>query len=166
MNSKKIKVLVVDDSALMRKMIPQILTMDPNIEIVGTAMDGLFALKKIPELKPDIISLDVDMPRMDGLTALPHIVKEYNIPVLLISSLTEKGAATTLKGLELGAMDFVTKPREAISVHIMDIANEILHKIRAIAKASTTRLKRIPEESPQQKIKKLLPLSNSAKKVV
>src|SRR4030067_720907 len=143
MNSKKIKVLVVDDSALMRKMIPQILTMDPNIEIVGTAMDGLFALKKIPDLKPDIISLDVDMPRMDGLTALPHIVKEYNIPVLLISSLTEKGAATTLKGLELGAVDFITKPKEAISVHIMDIANELLQKIRAVAKAKTSRLTRL-----------------------
>ena len=141
MDDKKIRVLVVDDSALMRKMIPQILTMDPNIEIVGTAMDGLFALKKIAELKPDIITLDVDMPRMDGLTALPHIVKEYNIPVLLISSLTEKGAATTLRGLELGAVDFVTKPREAISVHIMDIANEILQKIRAIAKTSASKLK-------------------------
>ncbi len=166
MNSKKIRVMVVDDSALMRKMIPQILTMDPNIEIVGTAMDGLFALKKIPELKPDIITLDVDMPRMDGLTALPHIVKEYNMPVLLISSLTEKGAATTLKGLELGAIDFVTKPREAISVHIMDIANEILQKIRAIAKTSTTRLKRTPEESPQPKIKKTLPLGSRTGKVV
>ncbi len=166
MDNKKIRVLVVDDSALMRKMIPQILTMDPNIEIVGTAMDGLFALKKIAELKPDIITLDVDMPRMDGLTALPHIVKEYNIPVLLISSLTEKGAATTLKGLELGAVDFVTKPREAISVHIMDIANEILQKIRAIAKASTSKLKKVREESPQPKIKKPLPLSNRAEKVV
>ncbi|OGW50795.1 MAG: hypothetical protein A2Z50_07185 [Nitrospirae bacterium RBG_19FT_COMBO_42_15] len=166
MNSKKIKVLVVDDSALMRKMIPQILTMDPNIEIVGTAMDGLFALKKIPDLKPDIITLDVDMPRMDGLTALPHIVKEYNIPVLLISSLTEKGAATTLKGLELGAVDFITKPKEAISVHIMDIANELLQKIRAVAKAKTSRLKRVNNEGPQPQIKKSLLLSNKAEKVV
>ncbi|MBI5180453.1 MAG: response regulator, partial [Nitrospirae bacterium] len=166
MNDKKIRVLVVDDSALMRKMIPQILTMDPNIEIVGTAMDGIFALKKIAELKPDLITLDVDMPRMDGLTALPHFVKEYNIPVLLISSLTEKGAATTLRGLELGAVDFVTKPREAISVHIMDIANEILQKIRAIAKASTSKLKRVNDERPQPKIKKTLPLSNKADKVV
>ncbi len=166
MNGKKIKVLVVDDSALMRKMIPQILTMDPNIEIVGTAMDGLFALKKIPELKPDIITLDVDMPRMDGLTALPHIVKEYNIPVLLISSLTEKGAATTLKGLELGAVDFITKPKEAISVHIMDIANELLQKIRAVAKAKTSRLKRVNNEGPQTQIKKSLLLSNKAEKVV
>jgi two-component system chemotaxis response regulator CheB len=165
MDDKKIRVLVVDDSALMRKMIPQILTMDPNIEIVGTAMDGLFALKKIAELKPDIITLDVDMPRMDGLTALPHIVKEYDIPVLLISSLTEKGAATTLKGLELGAVDFVTKPREAISVHIMDIANEILQKIKAIAKTSASKLK-LRESAPQPMPKRLLPLSNSADKVV
>ena len=74
---------------------------------------------------------------MDGLTALSHIIKEYDIPVLLISSLTQKGAATTLKGLELGAVDFIAKPKEAISVHIMDIADEMLAKIRAIARAST-----------------------------
>lgn len=148
-----IRVLVVDDSALMRKMIPQILKMDKDIEVVGTAMDGLFALKKIPELRPDIITLDMDMPRMDGLTALSHIVKEYNIPVLLISSLTQKGASTTLKGLELGAVDFVAKPKEAISLHIIDIADEILAKIRAIARTSTRKPRPLrPEPRPEPKM--------------
>lgn len=152
MNSKKIRVMVVDDSALMRKMIPQILAMDKDIEVVGTAMDGLFALKKIPDLKPDIVTLDVDMPRMDGLTALSHIVKEYDIPVLLISSLTQKGAATTLKGLELGAVDFIAKPKEAISVHIMDIADEMLAKIRAIVRTSTKKLRHLrPVSRPEPK---------------
>lgn len=152
MNNKKIRVMVVDDSALMRKMIPQILAMDKDIEVVGTAMDGLFALKKIPDLKPDIVTLDVDMPRMDGLTALSHIVKEYNIPVLLISSLTQKGAAVTLKGLELGAVDFIAKPKEAISVHIMDIADEMLAKIRAIVRTSFKKLRYLsPVSRPEPK---------------
>lgn len=152
MKSRKIRVMVVDDSALMRKMIPQILAVDKDIEVVGTAMDGLFALKKIPDLKPDIITLDVDMPRMDGLTALSHIVKEYDIPVLLISSLTQKGAAATLSGLELGAVDFIAKPKEAISVHIMDIADEMLKKIRAIVRTSTKKLRHLrPVSRPEPK---------------
>lgn len=88
---KKIRVLVVDDSALMRKFISDILQKDPEMEVVGTAMDGLFALKKIPQSMPDVITLDLDMPRMDGLTALRYIVNDYAILVVLVSSLTTKG---------------------------------------------------------------------------
>jgi two-component system chemotaxis response regulator CheB len=128
---RTIRVLVVDDSALMRKMIPLILSRENGIEVVGTAMDGEFALKKITELAPDVVTLDVDMPNMDGLTALQVIVKDFNIPVILVSSLTREGAETALKGLETGAFDFVAKPDDAISVRISSIADELVSKIRA-----------------------------------
>ena len=133
---EKIKVLVVDDSALMRKMIPMIISTDKNIEVIGTAMDGDFALKKIPDLRPDVITLDMDMPRMDGLTTLSVIVKEYRIPVILVSSLTKQGAEITLKGLEIGAFDFVPKPHDAISVHISKISQELIGKIIAASRWS------------------------------
>src|SRR5574337_740782 len=101
-----IRVMVVDDSALMRKLISEILMKDPEIEVVSTAMDGMFALQKIPKTRPDVITLDLDMPRMDGLTALRYIVHDYRIPVVLVSSLTTKGGHLTLDGLALGAVDF------------------------------------------------------------
>lgn len=144
----KIRVLVADDSALMRKLIPHILAKDPDIEVVATAVDGLFALKKVGEYRPDVITLDVDMPRMDGLTALRHIVAEYKTPVIIVSSLTEAGAELTLKALEIGAMDFITKPHDAISVHIGDIADDLIRKIKAIAKVSPSRLFSAPRLSP------------------
>jgi two-component system chemotaxis response regulator CheB len=149
----KIRVLVADDSALMRKLIPHILSKDPDIEVVATAVDGLFALKKIGVFRPDIITLDVDMPRMDGLTALKHIVAEYRIPVIMVSSLTDAGAELTFKALELGAMDFIAKPHDAISVHIGDIADDLIRKIKAIAKVSPSRLFTAPRPAPSlQKI--------------
>lgn len=96
---RRIRVMVVDDSALMRKLITEMLEKDSEIEVVGTAMDGLFALKKIPLAKPDVITLDVDMPRMDGLTALRYIVNDYNVPVVLVSSLTTQGGRSPSRGL-------------------------------------------------------------------
>jgi two-component system chemotaxis response regulator CheB len=132
----KIKVLVVDDSALMRKMIPMLISADNDIEVVGTAMDGDFAINKIPQLTPDVITLDIDMPRMDGITTLKSIVKDFGIPVILVSSLTKEGAEITLKGLEMGAIDFVPKPDDAISVHISEISSELIGKIKAASSGS------------------------------
>jgi len=126
-SENKIRVLVADDSALMRKLIPYL-------------ADGLLALKKADQYKPDVITLDVDMPRMDGLTALKHIVAEYKIPVIIVSSLTGAGAEVTIKALELGAMDFITKPRDALSAHIGDIADELIKKVKAVARVSPARL--------------------------
>lgn len=100
---KKIRVLVVDDSAFMRKMIPKIISSDPEIEVVGTAMDGVFALKKMRDLKPDVITLDVNMPRMDGIETLRHIVEDFGTPTIIVSSLTKKGAELTFQALEIGA---------------------------------------------------------------
>lgn len=138
---KKIRILVVDDSALMRKMIPQILRSDPEIEVVGTAMDGLFALKKIGYLNPDVITLDVSMPRMDGIEALRHIVENFGIPTVIVSSLTKKDAELTFQALEIGAFDFVTKPLDAISVHIKEIAEELVEKVKAAYENPLARLK-------------------------
>jgi two-component system chemotaxis response regulator CheB len=136
-----IRVFVVDDSALMRKMIPQILGRDPAIEVVGTAMDGVFALKKIAELKPDVITLDVDMPRMDGLETLRNIVGDFGIPTIMVSSLTRRNADQTFRALSLGAFDFVAKPADAISVHINEIGEELIAKVRAAAVSVGARLR-------------------------
>ena len=157
----KIKVLVVDDSALMRKMIPMIICSDRNIEVVGTAMDGDFALKKIPELRPDVITLDIDMPRMDGLTTLSVIVKEYGIPVILVSSLTKQGAEITLRGLEMGAFDFVSKPHDAISVHISEISHELIDKIIAASRWSRPKFREPVPVKNKPVIKAAVPLTSS-----
>lgn len=136
---KQIRVLVVDDSALMRKMIPAILQADPGIEVVGTAMDGLFALKKINELRPDVVTLDVSMPRLDGIETLRRIRDEFGTPVIMVSSLTRDDAELTFQALELGAFDFVTKPQDAISVHIGEIGRELIAKVRAAAESPAPR---------------------------
>lgn len=144
------RVLVVDDSALMRKMIPQILSADPGIEVLGTAMDGLFALKKIREMKPDVVTLDISMPRMDGITTLQHIVEEFGTPVVIVSSLASRDAELTLRALEMGAFDFVTKPQDAISVHISEIGAELVAKVRAAHDNPLARLKLLkPGRKPQ-----------------
>ena len=133
--SAKIRVLVVDDSALMRKLIPQVLQRDPSIEVVGTAMDGSIGLKKIEELHPSVVTLDLDMPRMDGLEMLRQITRRFHIPVIVVSAHTAHGASLTLKALALGAFDFVTKPQEAAAGRLDQIAAELALKIK-VAQAS------------------------------
>ncbi|HEY4716587.1 MAG TPA: chemotaxis response regulator protein-glutamate methylesterase [bacterium] len=145
---KKIRVLVVDDSAFMRKIIPQLLNSDPEIEVVGTAMDGIFALERIKTLTPDVITLDISMPRMDGIETLRHIMKEFRIPTIIISSLTTKDADLTFQALEIGAFDFITKPLNAISTHIHEISNELIQKVKTSFK----------NPSWSQKIKNVPPL--------
>ena len=133
--SEAIKVLVVDDSALMRKMIPQMLERDAGIRVVGTAMDGAFALEKAAELKPDVITLDLDMPRMNGIDALRQITKTQRLPVIVVSAHTTEGANTTFKALAMGAFDFITKPAHGAGQHIDEIATQLTAKIRAAAGA-------------------------------
>lgn len=164
---KKIKVLVVDDSALMRKMIPLIISSDKDIEVIGTAIDGDFALKKISQLRPDVITLDVNMPRMDGLTTLKSIVRDFKIPVILVSSLTKEGAEITLKGLEMGAFDFIPKPNGAISVHISDISNELINKIKAASHCKSLNFKELPPVKTKSLPPSILPFrSFTAERVV
>jgi two-component system, chemotaxis family, protein-glutamate methylesterase/glutaminase len=138
--SDKIRVLVVDDSALMRKLIPQILLSDPKIEVVGTAMDGLIGLRKIEELGPDVVTLDLEMPRMDGIEMLRRITRKHHVPVIVVSAHTEEGASLTLKALAFGAFDFVTKPQEAASVRMAQIAAELALKIKVAAASGAPKM--------------------------
>jgi len=126
--SDRIRVLVVDDSALMRKLIPQILERDKSIEVVGTAMDGSFGLRKIEDLRPDVVTLDLEMPRMDGMETLRQITRKYRVPVIIVSALSTEGATATFKALALGALDFVAKPRDAASAHMDEIAEDLIKK--------------------------------------
>ncbi len=141
-----VRVLVVDDSALMRKLIPQILEKDRNIQVVGTAMDGSFALRKIEEVKPHVVTLDLEMPRMDGMETLREITRKYRLPVIVVSSHSTQGATATFKALSLGAFDFVPKPQDAAaSAHMEDIASELIAKIKV---AATTKTAAAREPSP------------------
>jgi len=132
--NNKIKVLVVDDSAFMRKSLSMLMESDPAIEVIATAVDGLDALNKVKNLRPDIVTLDIEMPKMDGLTALKHIMKQSPTPVIMVSSLTKEGADSTLKALELGAVDFIPKASSFVSVAIADIKEDLIRKIKAFAK--------------------------------
>ena len=153
---ERVRVLVVDDSALMRKLIPLVLERDPDIEVIGTAMDGAFALKKIGELKPDVVTLDLEMPRMDGIETLRMIMRSAPQSVIVFSTHSKQGAYSTFKALALGAIDFVAKPRDAASGHLEPIASELIEKIKVARKA--TGLKKIPslEVEPRRPAKRKL----------
>jgi len=133
--ARPLKVLIVDDSALMRQLLTQILGSDPEIEIVGTAGDPFIARDKIKALHPDVLTLDIEMPRMDGLTFLEKLMRGHPMPVIMISSLTSKGAETTLRALALGAVDFVAKPKLDVSNGTIEQADEIIAKVKAAGKA-------------------------------
>jgi len=137
MKKNPIRVLVVDDSALMRKVIPQMLAADSSIEVVGTAMDGSFCLKKIEELKPNVVTLDLEMPGMNGIEALKEIMRRQPLPVIVFSSHSTEGASVTMKALGLGAFDFVPKPKDA-AAHMAETARELIAKVKA---ASECKLK-------------------------
>jgi two-component system chemotaxis response regulator CheB len=127
----KIKVLIVDDSALMRKALREIIMTDEALDVVGTARDGKDAIEKAKELKPDVITMDINMPEMDGLTSMQYILNDNpEIPVIIISSLTQEGAFTTFEALALGAFDFVAKPSGTVSSNIYVIGREIIEKIK------------------------------------
>ncbi|MFQ5518447.1 MAG: chemotaxis response regulator protein-glutamate methylesterase [Mariprofundus sp.] len=130
----KIKVLIVDDSALVRQLLTKILDGAPGIEVVDTAQDPLIARNKIKQHNPDVLTLDVEMPRMDGLTFLANLMRLRPMPVVMVSSLTQKGAGVTLEALELGAVDFVSKPA-ALGAGLEQYADEIIAKVRMAAGA-------------------------------
>jgi len=128
-----IKVVVVDDSAFMRKAISTMLAKDPEIDVVATARDGEEGLELIRKHNPDVVTLDIEMPRMDGLTALRHIMMEMPRPVLMVSSLTSEGAEATLKALELGAVDFIPKQLSKVSLDIVKIEANLIAKVKVVA---------------------------------
>jgi two-component system chemotaxis response regulator CheB len=133
--SRKIKVLVVDDSAVARQLLSSHLARDPGIEVVGTAPDPYLAWERIRTLAPDVLTLDVEMPRMDGITFLEKLMRRHPMRVLMVSSLTEAGCATTLRALELGAIDFVAKPVMGLRDRFPDIARELVEKVKIAAAA-------------------------------
>jgi two-component system chemotaxis response regulator CheB len=142
-----VRVLVVDDSALMRKLIPQIIEGDSSIQVVGTAMDGNFGLKKIDDLKPDVITLDLEMPGMGGLDMLKEIMRRHRLPVIVVSSHSTQGASVTLKALSMGAFDFVAKPQD-VSARMPEIARELIAKIKAASGSRGIYVPAIPGSLP------------------
>lgn len=137
----KIRVLVVDDSALMRRVICNLLEEDPDLQVVGTAVDGFDAIHKVQELAPDVVTLDLEMPRLDGLQTLGYLMSERPTPCIMLSAYTPSGAETTLKALEYGAADFVQKPSGAISLNLERIREELIDKVKV---ARHIDLKRLP----------------------
>jgi len=145
-----IKVLIVDDSALVRQVLTEIFNNARGIEVVGVAQDPYIAREKIKALNPDVLTLDVEMPRMDGLTFLKNLMRLRPMPVIMVSSLTERGADVTLDALEYGAVDFITKPKVDLAHTLESYADEIVEKVRA---AASTRVSALTRSQPVQPIK-------------
>lgn len=158
----QIKVLVVDDSSLVRKIVTDILAQDPEIRVVGAANNGKMAIQMSQELDPDVITMDIEMPVLDGLAALGHIMSTRPKPVVMLSVLTQHGAEATFKALELGAVDFIPKPSSLLSASVDEIGDQLIKKVKAAA--STKNLKKTAE--PAARINKLESRAVSDKIVV
>lgn len=139
MNDKRIRVLIVDDSAFMRKVLQSIVTADPQLEVVGEARDGREAVSKAEQLKPDVITMDINMPHVDGLQATEMIMSSNPRPILVVSSESREGADVTLKALELGAIDFVAKPSSGIDLDMNSVRDELSRKLKMAAKVRVVR---------------------------
>src|ERR1700687_5211861 len=155
---KPVRVLVVDDSALMRKLIPKILEAENSIEVVGTAMDGHFALKKIQDLSPQVVTLDLEMPGLNGIDTLKQIMRSSRLPVIVVSSHSTAGASITLKALALGAFDFVAKPQD-VSARMPEIAAELIKKIHAAAQSAGVQTQLLAAEKHGEQPSKLRPVA-------
>ncbi len=163
---RKIKVLIVDDSAVVRQTLSAIFKMDPEIEVIAVASDPYFAANKIRDEVPDVITLDIEMPRMDGLTFLKKIMSQHPIPVVIISSLTAKGTETAMRALELGAVDIITKPNMSTKEFIEESRIRITESVKGAAKATLRRLSytrqtqqviKTPTVTPQTEVKTTTP---------
>ena len=131
----KTRVLIVDDSALIRQVLTEILSQDPSIEVIGTASDPFQAREKIKALNPDVLTLDVEMPRMEGLTFLEKLMAGHPMPVVMVSFLIEQGCETTLRALELGAVDFITKPKIDLRAGMVGLHQDLIDKVKGAATA-------------------------------
>jgi two-component system chemotaxis response regulator CheB len=167
---RDIRVLVVDDSAFMRYVISKELSADPTIKVVGMARDGVDALEKINQLRPDVVTMDLEMPRMDGLTALERIMGETPVPVILLSTSTQEGAAVTIRGLELGAADFVPKPSAVQATASDSIWHQLIAKVKGAGALDGRRLGARPRggvrretEAPARPVQPVMPGRQPAK---
>ena len=162
----KIKVLIVDDSALIRSVMSEIVNSQPDMEVVGVAPDPLVARELIKKTNPDVLTLDVEMPKMDGLDFLEKLMRLRPMPVIMVSSLTERGSEITLRALELGAVDFVTKPKLSIQSGMRDYTEMICDKIRAAARAriKPRTLAGVPAAAPLPALRN--PLTSSEKLII
>jgi two-component system chemotaxis response regulator CheB len=142
---RRIRVLIVDDSALVRRILSELMSSDPAIEVVGVANDAFMAREKIKALSPDVLTLDVEMPKMDGVTFLRNLMRLRPMPVVMVSSLTEHGAEITLEALSVGAVDYLPKPRIDLAATLSNYRDELIGKIRMAAKA---RVRRYEERAP------------------
>lgn len=146
-----IKVLIIDDSALVRELLTRIFRQSKDFKVLGSAMDPIYAIQKIKKEKPDVITLDLQMPRMDGLTFLEKLMSVYPLPVVVISSLAKEGSDTTIKALELGAVDFVSKPELSLSSGLEEMSQEILSKVKNAASVNMNKLRRDARRSRASK---------------
>jgi len=160
----KIRVLIVDDSAVVRKVFSEELSREPDIEVVGTAPDPYVARDRIVKLKPDVITLDVEMPRMDGITFLRKLMKHYPLPVIIVSSLTRKGGALALDAIDSGAVEVICKPGEAYSVGDMSV--QLAEKIRAAARVRVGKRITAPDAVENRVVGSRLSLAESTNKVI
>ncbi|MCM3722176.1 protein-glutamate methylesterase/protein-glutamine glutaminase [Solibacillus isronensis] len=141
-NLQKTKLLVVDDSAFMRKLISDFFSDHLHIEVIGAARNGKDAIKKIEQLRPDVVTMDVEMPEMNGMEALKEIMQKYPLPVIMLSSTTKRGAENTLMAMEYGAVDFVAKPSGSISLDLHKIKDELVRKVEEASKVTVSKLKK------------------------
>ncbi|AGX87819.1 protein-glutamate methylesterase/protein-glutamine glutaminase [Candidatus Symbiobacter mobilis] len=162
MQLKKTRVVVVDDSALVRRLLAEIINRQPDMECVGAANDPLIAREMIRELDPDVITLDIEMPRMDGIDFLGRLMRLRPTPVVMISTLTERGADVTMRALELGAVDFVSKPRIGIVDGLNELATEIVDKVRIAAAARIKRTVAAPAPTQASATAPAQPTAGSA----
>lgn len=156
------KVLVVDDSAFMRKLISEMLSSHPDLEVIATARNGKDALEKVQLLKPDVVSMDIEMPVLNGLEALKRIMETNPVPIVMLSSTTEIGAANTMTAMEYGAVDFVAKPGGPISLNLKDVEREIVEKVVAASKVKITTLTQKAAGSQQISPDTVPPLAQEA----
>jgi two-component system, chemotaxis family, protein-glutamate methylesterase/glutaminase len=161
---KKIRVLVVEDSSLVRKIITDILSRDPEIEVVGTANNGKTAIYKNDSLNPDVITMDIEMPVMDGLESLRHIIEKNPKPVLMLSVLTKHGAEETFKALEYGAIDFIPKPASNLPITLNEVADLLIEKVKSVSKAEIKIA--VKKLEPEAKKKKEHVIADFEKKII